>query len=83
VIRFFEPDLTINPDSPLVRDASNKLVRRSYWMDMADGTQGIGANLTNDEKRAHLIDLKCQRFQASETDLREFMTARNNRIWWN
>ena len=21
-------------------------------------TQGIGANLTNDEKRAHLIDLK-------------------------
>jgi hypothetical protein len=89
VIRFFEPDLTINPDSPLVRDASNKLVRRSYWMDMADGTlvmvmtQGIGANLTNDEKRAHLIDLKRQRFQASETDLREFMTARNNRIWWN
>jgi hypothetical protein len=61
---FYEPDLTANPDSPFVRDASNKLVRRSYWMDMIDKTlvtvmtQGIGANLTNDEKRAHLTDLK-------------------------
>jgi hypothetical protein len=64
VSRFFEADLTTNPDSPFVRDASNKLVRRSYWMDMPDTTlvmvmtQGIGANLTNDEKRAHLTDLK-------------------------
>jgi hypothetical protein len=62
--RFFEPDLTTNPDSPFVRDASSKLVRRSYWMDMLDSalvmvmTKGIGANLTNDEKRAHLIDLR-------------------------
>jgi hypothetical protein len=50
--RFYEPD------------ASNKLVRRSYWMDMTDQalvmvmTKGIGAGLSNDEKRAHLIDLK-------------------------
>jgi hypothetical protein len=64
VNRFYEPDLTENPDSPLVRDASNKLVRRGYWLDMPDSTlvmvmtQGIGARLTNDEKRAHLIDLK-------------------------
>jgi hypothetical protein len=64
VSRFFEPDLTTNPDSPFVRDASNKLVRRSYWMDMPDSTlvmvmtQGIGANLSNDEKKAHLTDLK-------------------------
>jgi hypothetical protein len=62
--RFHEPDLSANPDSPFVRDASNKLVRRSYWLDMNDRTlvmvmtQGIGANLTNDERRAHLIDLK-------------------------
>ena len=62
--RFYGPDLTIDPNSPFVRDASNKLVRRSYWMDMTDQalvmvmTKGIGANLTNDEKRAHLIDLK-------------------------
>jgi hypothetical protein len=47
-----------------VRDAAGKLVRRSYWMDMTDQTlvmamtAGIGANLTNDEKRAHLTDLR-------------------------
>jgi hypothetical protein len=62
--RFYEPDLGAQPDNPFARDAANKLVRRSYWMDMPDATlvmvmtQGIGANLTNDEKRAHLIDLK-------------------------
>ena len=62
--RFYEPDLTVDPNSPFLRDASNKLVRRSYWMDMTDNalvmvmTKGIGANLTNDEKRVHLIDLK-------------------------
>jgi hypothetical protein len=62
--RFYEPDLTVDPNSPFLRDASNKLVRRSYWLDMPDQalvmvmTKGIGANLTNDEKRAHLIDLK-------------------------
>jgi hypothetical protein len=61
--RFYEPDLTTNPESPFVRDASNKLVRRGYWLDMPDSTlvrvmtQGIGATLTNDQKRAHLIDL--------------------------
>jgi hypothetical protein len=62
--RFYEPDLSADPNSPFVRDAANKLVRRSYWMDMDDRTlllvlvNGIGANLTNDEKRAHLTDLK-------------------------
>ena len=64
MIRFYEPDLTANPDSPFVRDASNKLVRRTDWIDMPDAnlvmvmTKGIGANLTNDKKKAHLIDLK-------------------------
>jgi len=62
--RFYEPDLGTNPDSPFARDASNKLVRRSCWMDMTDQalvmvmTRGIGANLTNDEKRTHLTDQK-------------------------
>jgi hypothetical protein len=62
--RFYEPDLGAEPDSPFARDAANKLVRRNYWLDMNDRTlvmvmtKGIGANLTNDEKRAHLIDLK-------------------------
>jgi hypothetical protein len=61
--RFYEPNLSVDPNSPFVRDAANKLVRRSYWMDMNDRTlimvmvNGIGVHLTNDEKRAHLADL--------------------------
>jgi len=62
--RLYEPDLTVDPNGPFVRDASNKFVRRGYWMDMTDTTlvmvmtQGIGADPTNDEKKAHLVDLK-------------------------
>ena len=62
--RFYEPDLTANFDNPFVRDANNKLVRRSYWLDMDDKTlvlvmtKGIGSNLTNEEKRAHLADIR-------------------------
>jgi hypothetical protein len=54
--RFYQPDLGSESDSPFARDANNKLVRRSYWLDMNDRslvlvmTQGIGAHLTNDEK---------------------------------
>jgi len=62
--RFYEPDLGADPDSPFARDAANKLIRRGYWLDMNDRSlvmamvNGIGAHLTNDEKRAHLVDLK-------------------------
>jgi hypothetical protein len=62
--RFHQPDLGREPDSPFARDADDKLIRRNYWLDMNDRslvlamTQGIGAHLTNDEKRAHLSDLK-------------------------
>ena len=62
--RFYQPDLTQDIDSPFVRDGGDKLVRRSYWLDMDDSTlvivmvNGIGANLTNDEKKAHLADLR-------------------------
>ena len=62
--RFYQPDLTTNIDSPFVRDGENKLIRRSYWLDMDDRTlvmmmtKGIGSDLTNDEKRAHLMDIK-------------------------
>jgi len=62
--RFYQPDLGSELDSPFARDANDKLVRRGYWMDLNDRslvmvmTQGIGAHLTNDEKRAHLADLK-------------------------
>jgi len=64
--RFYQPDLGSETDSPFARDANNKLVRRGYWLDMNDRslvlvtTQGIGAYLTNDEKRAHLLDLKLE-----------------------
>jgi hypothetical protein len=64
VAQFYQPDLSENIDNPFVRDGNNKLVRRSYWLDMNDRTlvmvmtNGIGANLTNDEKRAHLADLR-------------------------
>ena len=62
--RFYEPDLSTDLDSPFIRDGANKLVRRSYWLDMDDRTlvmvmvSGIGSHLTNDEKRAHLADLR-------------------------
>ena len=60
MVRLYEPDLGAEPDSPFARDASNKLVRRSYWLDMNDRTlvmvmvNGVGAHLTNDEKRASI-----------------------------
>ena len=62
--RFYEPNLTADVDSPFLRDAANKLVRRTYWLDMNDRTlvmvmvNGIGAHLSNDQKRAHLTDLR-------------------------
>jgi len=62
--QFYQPDLSENIDNPFVRDGNNKLVRRTYWLDMNDRTlvmvmtNVIGANLTNDEKRAHLADLR-------------------------
>jgi hypothetical protein len=62
--QFYQPDLSENIDSPFVRDGNNKLVRRTYWLDLNGRslvmvmTHGIGANLTNDEKRAHLADLR-------------------------
>jgi hypothetical protein len=62
--RFYEPDLSQDIDSPFARDGAGKLVRRSYWLDMPDRAvvmlmvNGIGAHLTNDEKRAHLADIR-------------------------
>ena len=61
--KFYVPDLTSGDDNPFARGADNKLVRRGFWLDMADRsvvlamTQGVGANLTNDQKRAHLRDI--------------------------
>jgi hypothetical protein len=60
---FYSPDLGANPDDPFARDGDGKLVRRSYWLDMGDRsvvlamTQGLGAALTNEQKRLHLEDI--------------------------
>jgi hypothetical protein len=60
---FYNPNLEIDLDSPFTRDENNKLIRRSYWMDKSDKSllmlmdRGIGSQLTNDEKRAHLSDI--------------------------
>lgn len=62
--RFYQPDLGTNPNDPFARDEDGKLARRGYWLDMPDQsivlifTQGIGAHLTNDQKRAHLTDIR-------------------------
>jgi hypothetical protein len=61
--QFYQPDLGTNPDDPFARDADGKLVRRGYWLDLSDRslilamTSGVGANLANPEKRAHLADV--------------------------
>jgi len=60
---YYEPDLSSSIYSPFARDAAGKLVRRSYWTDKSDRTLvnvmvgGLGANLTNEQKRLHLADL--------------------------
>ena len=60
---FYRPDLGANADDPFARDADGKLVRRAFWLDLSDRslilalTQGIGAALTNEEKRLHLQDI--------------------------
>ena len=60
---FYSPDLGADPENPFARDDTGKLVRRMYWLDMGDTsvvlamTQGVGAPLTADQKRAHLDDI--------------------------
>ncbi|MDE0049881.1 MAG: hypothetical protein OXO52_08875 [Rhodospirillales bacterium] len=61
--KFHEPDLGSSPDDPFARDGEGKLIRRAFWLDMSDRslvlamTQGVGAALSNDHKRAHLADI--------------------------
>jgi len=63
MIDYYQPDMGSSPDNPFARDAEGKLVRRSFWLDMGDRSlilamnQGVGANLTNEQKRAHLEDI--------------------------
>ncbi len=61
--RFYEPDLGNNLDDPFARDGDGKLLRRNYWLDMADQTlvlvmtNGIGSHIPNEQKRIHLADV--------------------------
>tara|TARA_B110000014_G_scaffold170920_1_gene121494 strand:- start:420 stop:668 length:249 start_codon:yes stop_codon:yes gene_type:complete len=63
MVNYYQPDMGSSPDNPFARDAEGKLVRRSFWLDMGDRSlilamnQGVGANLTNEQKRAHLEDI--------------------------
>jgi hypothetical protein len=47
--QFYQPDLADNIESPFARDGGDKLVRRSYWLDLNDRSfvmamvNGIGA----------------------------------------
>lgn len=60
---YYTPDLGLDPNSPFARNADGKLERRAFWLDMSDRsvilamTQGIGAHLSNEHKRAHLHDI--------------------------
>ena len=61
---FYKPDYSLDPNSPFARDSENKLIRKSYWDALQDTSivslfsNGIGAHLTNEEKKNHLIDIK-------------------------
>jgi hypothetical protein len=48
--RFYEPDLSVNPDSPFVRDASNKLVRRGLTVALATATPQQTISVSNIER---------------------------------
>ena len=61
---FYQPPLQGLADDPFMRDGNDRLIRRSYWLDLSDRsitqimTDGIGSRLTADEKRAHLADIR-------------------------
>jgi hypothetical protein len=61
---FYQPPLHGLADDPFMRDGDDRLIRRSYWLDLSDRsiaqimTGGIGSRLTADEKRAHLTDIR-------------------------
>ena len=61
--KFYSPNLGVNPEDPFARDGEDKLVRRAYWLGLSDQsivlamTQGVGVNIPNDQKKAHLDDI--------------------------
>tara|TARA_S200000501_G_C20357868_1_gene540558 strand:+ start:291 stop:536 length:246 start_codon:yes stop_codon:yes gene_type:complete len=81
-MKFYKPDYGTEPDSPFARDSDNKLVRRNYWYDIQDASiitlfnNGIGANLTNEEKKNHLIDIK-KEYLIDEVCVQEILPPEN------
>ena len=61
---YYKPDFASDSNSPFARDASGKLVRRGFWLDMGDRslvlamTVGIGAGIPNNQKKLHLSDIE-------------------------
>ena len=61
--KYYSPNLGVNPEDPFARDAEDNLVRRAYWLGLSDQsivlamTQGVGVNIPNDQKKAHLNDI--------------------------
>ena len=63
-MNYYKPNYALDLDSPFARDGNEKLIRRNYCLDLSDDSivmlfnNGIGQNLTNEEKKNHLIDIK-------------------------
>ena len=61
--KFYSPDLGTKPDDPFARNGEGVLVRRAYWLGLSAQsillamTQGVGAHISNEQKRAHLDDI--------------------------
>ena len=34
--KFYKPNYAYEPDSPFARDSNNKLIRKSYWLNLQD-----------------------------------------------
>ena len=62
-MNFYKPNYAVDLDSPFARDGNEKLIRKNYWLDLSDDSiillfnNGIGQDLTNEEKKNHLIDI--------------------------
>ncbi len=58
---FYKPDLGANPDDPFARDDNDKLVRRSFWLDMSDRSFVLA--MTNDQKSVTAVTLGAISYQ--------------------
>ena len=59
--QFYKPDLGANPNDPFARDENDKLVRRSFWLDMSD--RSLVLAMTNDQKSVTAVTLGAISYQ--------------------